>query len=383
MKVLFVASDNNKMSGAFLSMVALNKILKEKFNVETCVIVPKMGNGVELLDDIGVSHIYVKNWDWVVNQEQKETFLVYLKRIAKRVLNKNAVCKISKIIKTGKYDIVHLNTSYPYVAAEAAKKCKVPYIWHLREFLEEDQGRKIWNKRKGYRLISDSSAVIAISTTVYDKYKKLLPNANLVKILNGIDTQKFYIPEHTIFSNEENIINMIYGGGYSVRKGVFSLVSAIKLVVDMGITNFKLSFIGEPNIKFKRAVTKYELDDYVEYLGFQPNVNLFYEKSDIAFSTSKCEAFGRKTVEAMLAGCLIISSDTGGSLDIIEDGKTGLFYNEGNPIDLALKIIYAFKHPEEARKMAEAGREYAKENLSADTNADKIRLLYEGILKDE
>ena len=43
MKVLFVPSDNNPASGAFLSMTALNKILNEKLGVETFVVLPHKG----------------------------------------------------------------------------------------------------------------------------------------------------------------------------------------------------------------------------------------------------------------------------------------------------------------------------------------------------
>ena len=40
MKVLFVPSDNNPVSGAFRSMAALIKILNEEYGIQTLVVLP-------------------------------------------------------------------------------------------------------------------------------------------------------------------------------------------------------------------------------------------------------------------------------------------------------------------------------------------------------
>lgn len=52
------------------------------------------------------------------------------------------------LMRSRDIDIVHINTSWTYVGALAAKKAKIPFIWHIREFLEEDQDRRIWKRKK-------------------------------------------------------------------------------------------------------------------------------------------------------------------------------------------------------------------------------------------
>ena len=60
MKVLFAASDNNSSSGAFRSMVALNKILNTEFGVETLVVLPEEGDGAPLLEQAGVRYTVIR-----------------------------------------------------------------------------------------------------------------------------------------------------------------------------------------------------------------------------------------------------------------------------------------------------------------------------------
>lgn len=378
MNILFVASDNNKSSGAFLSMVKLIQILKARYSIIPIVVVPKRGTGVELLANIGVKYYLVENYDWVIPLNEGNTFENLLDRQRKRKFNKSAVKRLKNIIGVENIEIVHINTSYAYIGALAARECGIPYVWHIREMLEEDQGRRIWNKN-GYKLIAGASRIIAISTVVFEKYERIFKTEKLVKILNGVDIDKFYIPNHEIFQDEK--VSLVYGGGYGRKKGVFCLLSALRLVIDNGIDNISLELIGEPSDSFKKAVLKYGLSSYITFCGFQEHVEKYYKHADIAFSTSVCEAFGRKTVEGMLGGALLIAADTGGTIDIIANGKTGLTYKEGNPIDLAQKITYAIKNKNEMKKIAECGRKYALDHFDASLNAKSVYEVYESVLK--
>ena len=82
----------------------------------------------------------------------------------------------------------------------------------------------------------------------------------------------------------------------------------------------------------------------------------------------------------MLCGTLVIASNTGGSLDIIKDGVTGLLYRQGDPLDLFNKCIYALRNKNEMQKIAENGRNFAYNELTAEKNASKIVDLYKEII---
>ena len=74
MKVLFVPSDNNFVSGAFRSMCTLNKILNDKFKIQTLVVLPnKTGNGFKLLDELNIKYTYIESFNWIVKSDRELT----------------------------------------------------------------------------------------------------------------------------------------------------------------------------------------------------------------------------------------------------------------------------------------------------------------------
>ena len=66
-----------------------------------------------------------------------------------------------------------------------------------------------------------------------------------------------------------------------------------------------------------------------------------YSVADIVLSTSiEPEAFGRVSAEACAMSKPVISTNHGGSREIIENNVTGWLVEPNNPEDLANKIIY-------------------------------------------
>lgn len=382
MKILFVSSDNNPSSGAFLSMVMLNRLLRDNFGVETMIVLPREGDGQKLLEDAHIPFTLIPSRDWVIPIPAKKRLRTILRLYAKRMVsylqNRQASARIAQLARQGNFDLIHINTTYAYVGALAAQKAHLPLVWHLRELLEEDQNRMIWDREKGYSLIRQSDRIIAISQCVYDKYAALLGPDRMRLVFNGIDTTFFYRPEKRIFERPK--ITIAYGGGYSVRKGVYELASALELLAESNTVDFELLLIGQTNPKFDRTIAGSKLSSHVRFLGYQKDVAQWYEKADIAITCSAMEAFGRKTVEAMLAGTLVIAANTGGSLDIIQDHCTGLLYDQGDPISLYSTVLWALSHQEKCQEIAAAGRTSAYENFNALRNASNIKQVYDEIL---
>ena len=96
---------------------------------------------------------------------------------------------------------------------------------------------------------------------------------------------------------------------------------------------------------------------------------------------SKYEAFGRVTVEAMMAGCLVIGANSGGTIELIEDGSTGVLFESGDYVDLVNKMIYVIENKNNAKKIAKNGRNVALQCFTALINASNIRNLYLDIKK--
>jgi glycosyltransferase involved in cell wall biosynthesis len=378
MKILFIAADNWRTSGAMLSMVKLNQLLAQEHGIETLVVLPFEGQGDDLLKKANIDFRLIQSERWSMKENTKRNLAFYGSIIWKKVKNSFAIRKITKLAEEFGADIIHINATDSYVGAIVAKKLGIPCIWHIREFMEEDHHKTLWDRAKNNKLIGESAQVIAISNGIYKKYESICTKNNICLVHNGIDIERHYKPEHEILYTGK--VTFIYGGGYNAGKGFEELVYALAETKNSFFSNFEFLVIGDCPEKCKKLLDKLGLSIKTKYLGYQNNVSQHYEKADIAFNCSESEAFGRKTVESMLAGALVIASNTGGTLDIIEHKRTGLLYQQGDPLDLMNKIVYALNHVEEMRKIAAAGRLFAHEHFSASRNAKEIVELYKEVL---
>jgi len=98
----------------------------------------------------------------------------------------------------------------------------------------------------------------------------------------------------------------------AAKKGNFSLV-----IVGEGLELEQLLRKAPQNVKFVGKVNEEELHKLKKYCR--------------AFLLPQEEDFGIAPVEAMAAGKPVIAFRAGGALDYVEDGKTGVFFEEQSP----------------------------------------------------
>lgn len=216
------------------------------------------------------------------------------------------------------------------------------------------------------------------------KYESVFNNHKLVRIYNGIDSNRFYKPEKEIFNEDK--VKMIMVGGFEYYKGQIELSKALVKVFQKGYYNFELNFVGVGKEEVRKEVEEIFKEagmlNLVNFLGYKYDVENYFEKSDISFTCAKSEAFGRTTVEAMLSGNLVIGSNSAGTKELIKDGETGILYNLQDIDDFSEKIIYALNNQENVKKIASNGRSFMYENMTAEKNADNIYRLYQEIFKE-
>lgn len=381
-RVMFVASDNNRTSGAFISMTVLARLLRERHGFDVFVVIPMNGHGTELLEVASIPYVLVESCDWVVPVGTD------MLRIAPQVLerikrNEKAVEELKKIIRDCSVDIVHVNTTYSYVGAMAALACGTRLVWHLREFLEEGQGNTLWDRERGNKLIGKADRIVAISDSLRRKYEKVFEPSRLVRIFNGIDASRFNTGERTILSGEVPVFIMV--GGFEAYKGQIDFARACAELHRRG-GKFRVWFVGTGRADIRkeceRILNEAGLKDQVTYFGYQLNVQEFFRKADVAFTCSRHEAFGRITVEAMMSGCLVVGANFAGTAELIRHGETGLLFNyePGKWDDLLQKMESALSSPEISRRMAAAGQTDMLLRMTADRNADEVAALYREIM---
>ena len=120
----------------------------------------------------------------------RQTTKINIINFSKFIYNYFAVWKLAKKLKNENIDIVHINKAVGIGGALLAKKLKIPYVWHLREYLDYDYDRKFIFPKYVYKLMKLSDQIIAISDDVKHVWENRLGINNIVRIYNAVPEQK-------------------------------------------------------------------------------------------------------------------------------------------------------------------------------------------------
>jgi glycosyltransferase involved in cell wall biosynthesis len=148
-------------------------------------------------------------------------------------------------------------------------------------------------------------------------------------------------------------------GSIQPLKGQDEAIKALSELVRRGV-DAHLLIVGDGNRSFTASLNEqvrdYGLERRVTFTGYVKEPTRFMRIADVTLLCSAWEAFGRVIVETMLAGKPVIATaNSGGTAELIEEGKTGLLYERGNYIELADKIQYLYENPEVRSKLGQAG----------------------------
>ncbi len=380
-KVLFLAHET-RLNGATKSL--LNIIDNLPNEIEAIVIIPRQdGPLVEELNKRSCGKLYVKYYSCVFKQltfnKNIESYLKYY--LYRSYVNRKAAKIVLSFVKKNQINIIHTNSGVLDIGARVKKMYKdIVHIWHIREFLEEDQGLIPVYGWKAYydNMNNNVNCIIAVSKAVAGKFGKFV-NQKLIKVIyNGV------AKDNIVNRNRKNnsSLHLLQTGAVNPYKGVGTSIKALKYLLENGYSDIELYIAGEGNLDFCR-------DDFeavkskVHLLGYVNNIaDVRSCEIDAEIVCSRCEAFGRVTVEAMLAGLPVIGSNTGGTVELIKDGVNGYLFECNDYIDLASKIILLYSDKLKCRDLGNTAKVYASENFLIDRCVeDIVRVYYEMIEK--
>ena len=178
-------------------------------------------------------------------------------------------------------------------------------------------------------------------------------------------------------------------GRFVKRKGFEYLLDAVKILKERGLS-LNLTIIGEgPEEKsIKEKVQALGLSKEVEIIPYQPKAKLndFYNLCDVFVLPSitdwkgEQEGLGLVLLEAMACKKPVIGTNSGGIPDIVKNGETGLLVPEKDPEALADAIQKLLKDKKLAKRLAENGYRFVKENFTTSKIAGKMLRVYKEAL---
>jgi glycosyltransferase involved in cell wall biosynthesis len=110
--------------------------------------------------------------------------------------------------------------------------------------------------------------------------------------------------------------------------------------------------------------------------------SLFYSACDVFAAPSLIESFGLTALEAMACGTPVVAFQTGGLMEVVADGETGLLEkNIGSVVGLRDQLDWMLQHPTERRGMSLAARQRVERQFTNTLMAKRYVELYNRLLE--
>jgi len=130
-------------------------------------------------------------------------------------------------------------------------------------------------------------------------------------------------------------------------KGIFEYVDAVKIIKKNNI-KAKFLLIGGVDNYYSSSISltvleKWNYEKIVDWLGYVSNVDEILEKIDVLCLPSYREGLPKALIEGAAKGLPIVTTNTVGCKDVVEDGKNGFLVPVKNSIELARAISILIK----------------------------------------
>ncbi|OQB44459.1 MAG: GDP-mannose-dependent alpha-(1-2)-phosphatidylinositol mannosyltransferase [Parcubacteria group bacterium ADurb.Bin159] len=307
----------------------------------------------------------------------------------------NASLIFPQISILNKFDILHFH--YPFIGLGEQilflKKIgliKIPLIIQYHMDLIGEGNRKlffeIYNKKTlPLLLCADKILVSSEDYLLHSKIKKYFLKAkNKFEILPlGVDENKFYPSFEATSSEYQNILFVGALDKAHYFKGVDVLIKAFKKVNNI-LPQSRLIIVGKGDLRnqFIDLAKKLNIRDKIEFADnvLKEELPLYYQKTAVFVlpSTTRSEAFGLVTLEAMASGLPVIVSNLPGPRSLVDNN--GFLVKPGDSDDLSAKIIKILQNDKLKKEFGNQSRQLVNKYYCWSKIVPRLSTIYENIL---
>jgi glycosyltransferase involved in cell wall biosynthesis len=219
------------------------------------------------------------------------------------------------------------------------KKFKIPYtiLEHNSQFLRG--GYLPFSKKKREEIINRSKAFCAVSKFLMNYFSNNYEIKTSKFILNNVIDYNFEIKSE--IKKEDNLFEFIHIGSLDSNKNQALLLDAFSKFNFKN--NLRLTMVGNgPNFELLlKHATSLGLNSKVRFIKQleRDAVKDILLKSNCIVLCSKIETFGVVLIEAAACGCVLLSTDSGGPLDIINEHNGLIVPQNADDLYLSMKYI--------------------------------------------
>ncbi|MGI5923894.1 MAG: glycosyltransferase family 4 protein [Lentisphaeria bacterium] len=220
----------------------------------------------------------------------------------------------------------------------------------------------------------DAAAILCLSEEERRLNAEKYPRSKVLSSPNGVDSERFAAADGAAFRAKYGLAAetqmLLCVGSFHEQKNQLALLEAFRLLQGEKLPNLRLVLIG---VCYDESYLQM-LQERTHACGLEQSVvfirDLPYDSPDLANAFAAAdlfvlpsiyEPFGIVVLEAWSAHTPVVSGKLGGMADYGRDGENLCFADVQSPEDIAQKVAAVLTNPALAARLADGGKETARE----------------------
>lgn len=224
---------------------------------------------------------------------------------------------------------------------------------------------------------------VCISHSVQNRLARLgRPLSDGAVIHNGVQVRELTTPHQrgsqfcTRFGWPADAVIVGITGQMSAQKGHEDFLEAARLISEDN-NNVRFVIAGKPGESFQRQlgelIAAHGLQSLVGFPGWLNESSEFFDGIDIFVMASRHEeGFALVVAEAGERGVPVVCTRSGGAVEVVVDGVTGVIVNRSRPSEIAAAVERLVRDPNGRRAMGEAARDRVRREFDVAIQARQL-----------
>ena len=360
-KKILILHSSNDLYGASKIFIQTCDLLHNA-NYEIHVMLPSKGPLDELID----KNILINYHNLGVLRKK---YLNPLGLFNRFIINIKAISFLSDYVKKNKINLVYTNTSTIISAAVAAKKNKIPSLFHVHEI---PISNKIYEIFIGKIINRYSSKVLTVSNSVKKHWLKYIEVKKIERIYNGIIFSKTDSLVERERDQDDFVITSV--ARIIPYKGHGYLIDIANELIEKS-KKFKFLIVGDtlPSYSYyeknlKQKVKKLGLENHIKFLGFREDVSSILKQSDLFIHPAIApDPLPTVLFESLHNDLPSVATNLGGAIEILDNGNNGLLIPYNDPKKAADLINEYCANTKLQKKHLENSKKNFKINFSSES----------------
>jgi L-malate glycosyltransferase len=234
-------------------------------------------------------------------------------------------------------------------------------------------------------LYKNLDRILAVTHQVKSQIERFIPadiRPRTEVLYIGAEQPTLITPEERAKRRQQLGLNDSFTVGIVGRieepKGQHIVLEAVKMLNQNGM-DAKALIVGHAMDEVYLRKLQNDYADTAVFTGFTDEAQTLMQLCDVMVLATENETFGLVLIEAMMCCVCVVASDSGGPLEIIDDGINGLLFRTFESDDLAKKLQRLYNDETFRKSFAEAGKQKALTAFESKTQFGVLQNLLESL----